>query len=542
MKGIDLWKKYCSFYEKDFSEHVEYSKTRMKRYFEKWRRTDLAKILCQKRPRDFRDVPPTRYDDYPMLKEFGQKVLEASKKTPRKPGELFKEYYDRISRKFGLALNRYMTEPFYLCMRTTGTTGSGKWIVHGETFWKNFVESSVAVAILSASDSWGETKVRAGDKALNLCSPIPLISGWGAWATKTVFKLVPPIEVADNLDVKEKFNFLLKVIEKGEKISLGGGIGSLFYMICKYFLDPEEFYREYYYSLGLGLKKILLYLKIFECRLSGKKKKRITDILPLKGVLVAGAESKLYLEFFKEELGLEPLHIYGSTEAGPVMRGDPDRKTDLIPDLRTCYLEFQTESGEVKEIDELKKGEVYNVIVTTYGSILFRYVMDDLVRVVDFRDDGMPVFSFEGRKKTVLKLYGRYVITPRVIVDALYDAGLRSSDKWAVTKIMKPKERLYFLMEKTWPYSEREAEKIIFKSLMKIDETIPQRGDTLKNFLSDFRIKDPSEVVKVTYLKPGAFLRYSMIKAKEGAPIGQYKPPKIIPPERHDIYETLINA
>ncbi|MCD6088143.1 GH3 auxin-responsive promoter family protein [Candidatus Bathyarchaeota archaeon] len=542
MKGIDLWKKYCSFYEKDFSEHVEYSKTRMKRYFEKWRRTDLAKILCQKRPRDFREVPPTRYDDYPMLKEFGQKVLEASKKTPRKPGELFKEYYDRISRKFGLALNKYMTEPFYLCMRTTGTTGSGKWIVHGETFWKNFVESSVAVAILSASDSWGETKVRAGDKALNLCSPIPLISGWGAWATKTVFKLVPPIEVADNLDVKEKFNFLLKVIEKGEKISLGGGIGSLFYMICKYFLDPEEFYREYYYSLGPGLKKILLYLKIFECRLSGKKKKRITDILPLKGVLVAGAESKLYLEFFKEELGLEPLHIYGSTEAGPIMRGDPDRKTDLIPDLRTCYLEFQTESGEVKEIDELKKGEVYNVTVTTYGSILFRYVMDDLVRLVDFRDDGMPVFSFEGRKKTVLKLYGRYVITPRVIVDALYDAGLRSSDKWAVTKIMKPKERLCFLMEKTWPYSEREAEKIIFKSLMKIDETIPQRGDTLKNFLSDFRIKDPSEVVKVTYLKPGAFLRYSMIKAKEGAPIGQYKPPKIIPPERHDIYETLINA
>jgi len=112
MKGIDLWKKYCSFYEKDFSEHVEYSKTRMKRYFEKWRRTDFAKILCQKRPRDFREVPLTRYDDYPMLKEFGQKVLEASKKTPRKPGELFKEYYDRIGRKFGLALNSYMTEPF----------------------------------------------------------------------------------------------------------------------------------------------------------------------------------------------------------------------------------------------------------------------------------------------------------------------------------------------------------------------------------------------------------------------------------------------
>ena len=60
--------------------------------------------------------------------------------------------------------------------------------------------------------------------------------------------------------------------------------------------------------------------------------------------------------------------------------------------------------------------------------------------------------------------------------------------------------------------------------------------------LTDFGIKDPSEAVKVEYLRPGAFLRYSMIKAKEGSPIGQYKAPKIIPSEKTEIYETLRSA
>jgi hypothetical protein len=98
-------------------------------------------------------------------------------------------------------------------------------------------------------------------------------------------------------------------------------------------------------------------------------------------------------------------------------------------------------------------------------------------------------------------------------------------------------------MEKTWPYSEREAEKIIFNSLIEEERILSNPDDTLlRNYVADFRIKDPSEVVKVEYLKPGAFLRYAMIKARTGSPLGQYKPPKIIPSDRMDIYETLTNA
>ncbi|RLG95281.1 hypothetical protein DRO29_05830, partial [Candidatus Bathyarchaeota archaeon] len=115
--------------------------------------------------------------------------------------------------------------------------------------------------------------------------------------------------------------------------------------------------------------------------------------------------------------------------------------------------------------------------------------------------------------------------------------------KWAVIKLLKPREHLHFLMEKVWPYSEREAERIIFNALIEAEKTIPRPDETLlRDYIADFRIRDPSEVVRVEYLRPGAFLRYSIMKAKEGVPIGQYKPPKIIPPERIDIYEALKNA
>jgi len=147
----------------------------------------------------------------------------------------------------------------------------------------------------------------------------------------------------------------------------------------------------------------------------------------------------------------------------------------------------------------------------------------------------MPIFAFEGRKESVLDIYGYYRITPRILVQALAKAGLKSSDKWAVAKLLEPKEHLCFLMEKTWEYPEEKAERLIFNSLLKIHEDF-------KKYTRDFGIKNPSDALKVEYLKPGTFMRYSAFKAKMGAPLGQYKPPQVIPPDRIEIYETLRSA
>ncbi len=543
MNNSGLWKDYCSFYEERFSDQIENSRKGIKQLFEKWKKTTLCRALCPETPQSIKDVPVTTYGDYPMLSDFGRRMASLRDKTPRIRGELSNDYYNRIGHEMGSSLSAYMAEPYYLCMITTGTTGKSKWIAHGETYWSNFTADNVASAVIACSDGWGETRLRKGDKSLNITAPVPYMSGWGAVAWhESGFGLIPPIEVADTLGPRERYFLMLKLLQKGQDVAIGAGVGSTFYMIVKYLLDPEEFYEEYWDSMSFGLRKVLLSFKLLQCKLKGKDKRRARDLLPLKGIMVGGTEAQLYIDFFRKEFDLEPFHGYGSTEAGTVLRGVPDRKTDLLPNLRSAYLEFKDKDGEIREVDELKKGETYELVVTPFGSIIFRYDMEDRFRVIDFRDDRMPVFAFEGRSKMMMRLSSPYIVSPNVIVQALYRAGLRSSDKWAVAKLLKPREHLHFLMEKTWSYSERQAEKIIFKFLMEVDKAIPQRGDTLTDYVADFGIKDPSDVVRVEYLEPGAFLRYSMIKAKMGSPLGQYKPPKIIPTEKMEIYDTLRSA
>ena len=77
----DLWKKYCSFFDKDFSEQVEYSEKKLDEHFKKWQNTNTAKQLCPKGVKKFENVPLTTYDDYPILHEFGKKIegLERAK-------------------------------------------------------------------------------------------------------------------------------------------------------------------------------------------------------------------------------------------------------------------------------------------------------------------------------------------------------------------------------------------------------------------------------------------------------------------------------
>ena len=63
MTSVDLWKKYCSYCEKPFSEQIATSKHKMKEYFEKWKKKDLYKEFCADKTSKFKDVPITDYRD-----------------------------------------------------------------------------------------------------------------------------------------------------------------------------------------------------------------------------------------------------------------------------------------------------------------------------------------------------------------------------------------------------------------------------------------------------------------------------------------------
>jgi hypothetical protein len=492
----------------------------------------MARQLCPKGVSTFEDVPLTTYEDYTILHEFGKRVEILSKRVPRKKGEIWWDYYERIGKRAAPMLNGWLPDEYGFCVKTTGTTGGSKWFAHGKDFFVN-LNSAVSYLIMACSDNSGDTKLQRGDVCLNITAPPPYISGYALRSFEQIFKLVPSPSVADEItDMRKKMWMIIKMIEKGQRIDVAGGMASVFYMFSQYFTSPDKLYKEYYQSMNFGVKKFLLLLKYIQSRLSRRKYKRAKEVMPLKGIGVGGYDTRLYLDYIKNEFGVVPTSGYGSTEFGFFMYGSPERKIDYLPDLRCGYLEFLTDKGELKKIYELKKGKTYDLVGTPFGTMLVRYDIGDRFRVIDFRDDGLPVFDFESRRCQIIDIYGYFRLTQATAVKALIKAGLKETDKWCFAKLISPKEHLLLLMEREWDYSERKASRVVFKALYDADEYF-------RNFVKDFKIKDPWDIIEVEYLKRGAFMRYAEKKVKEGAPLGNIKPPKIITSDKMEDVNTL---
>ncbi len=528
---MDPWRDYCSFYERDFERQMEYNEKMLKEQLESWKRTGVSKFLAPKEVKGIEDIPITSYRSYPMMREFGMKVEAKVKEMEDRWGGSSLELYLHVANRLFNPREYGLMGDAAIC-KTSGTSGESKYIVHSMKFIENLWRDSVASGFLSGSFEWGRTELKEGDTVLNIVAPLPYVTGWGMLGVSKVFRPLPSMELNESVkDMQFKFFYVLREIEKGRKVDAAGGIASMFYLFCRYFSDKKAFLKEYMESIGFGVRKLLLFFKWLQS-LPSKNVKRLAELLPVKGMASSGIDTKLYNSYFREQFGFEPLNVYGCTELGVAMMGMPDDRGRLFPNLRSVYLEFLDRDGEMVGIREVKKGKAYSIVGTPFGSNIIRYRVGDLVKVVDIRDDGMPIFSFSGREVNFVELYGYVRLFEADIVDALHRAGLLLSDKWAVTKEFEPYEHIYVVMEKEWEEDEEEIGKRIFKALLETSEEF-------RKFVRDFHIKDAKKAIRVEYLKRGAFLRYTVKKAKEGAPMGQIKPPKIVPIEDREVIELL---
>jgi hypothetical protein len=528
-----LWNTYCSYFEKDFSEQLEDNETLLTQALEKWSQTKTARMLCPKGISELNDIPITTYGDYPILTEFGTTLQSVIEKTPRKEGESWWEYYKKAEQGPKKLLEGWLPDEYGICIKTTGTAGDSKWIAQGKHFFENHVTASYATTFLICSEEWGSTSLCLGDTLLNNSPPIPFLAGYYAWAIKDDFNFIPPINITDNItDMKTKMGIILKEIDKGTRFAIAGGYASIFYMFINYIVSPEVLYRDNFQSLPLSVNKILLFFAYLYATVRKSPVTHAREVLPVKGLATAGFDVDLYNEKIKEHFGIYPSNSYGSSELGFNLISVPDDRRKLMPRMRTCYYEYLDETGNVYPIDQVKRDHSYELVGTPFGSLFVRYAIGDIVRVVDFRDDGMPLFIIEGRTSNVIQIGDYFRITEAFAHTILYEAGLRNSDKWAITKSPGPEETLIILMEKDWAYDEREASKRIYHALHDLSEDF-------QNYVKDYRITSPQEVIRVKYLKKGAFMRYTIKKIKEGAPLGQYKAKKIILPTQRKDLEIL---
>jgi len=505
----------------------------VKKHFDTWSKMPTTKMVYEdKKPNSIEDMPITDYEDYPILLSFREKIEEMVKSKPRKEGELWHDYYEELLGGMSNLFEGYMPDKPSMCVKTTGTVSGSKWIVHGEKFKDEIISDSIAIVLMGCSKKWGDKIFDKRLNAFSLVAPVPYLSGWALRSWGRLVDFVPPISVADQIsDMGKKLYITLKEIEKGTKIHLVGGSGALLYMVCKYFSDPEFFLKESYAVTSSPLKKMLILLKLMLTKFEGKKRGSLIEIMPLKGVVIGSTDANVYAEFFEKEFGVEPINSYAATELGCAMFGRPDRKLDFFPNIKSVYQEFLDKDGYIKKISEVKRGHTYELIATPFHSMLVRYRIGDLFKVTNFYD-GMPVFSFEGRTCMVLEVCGYYRVTEDCMAKTLVNAGFRASDRWAVTRTLKPREHLLVLFEKEWPVSERQAEKLIFGSLL-------SSSSEFQSYVKDFNISDPSDAIKVEFLEKGAFTRYAIKQAKKNMPLGQYKPPKIITPERQHVLDEL---
>lgn len=532
MPHDNLWS-HCTFFERSFDEQVIYGEKRIKEHFDAWCKTKTANLICKdKKPKSINDLPITEYSDYPILSEVKNLIENGTKNEPRRKGELWHDYYTRILGAFSNVIEGYLPDRSAICIKTTGTTGTNKFVVHGETFLNQFISDSVASLLMAASKENGEKILDEKLNVLNLFAPVPYLSGWVLRYWEDILHFVPPISVTDNIsDMGKKFYLALQMIEKGSKIHIVGGSGALLYMACKYFSDPQYFFEQSYKSTPSKYKKALVLFKLAMSKLEKRPTGKLKNMMPLKGAIVGSTDARIYAQFLKEEFDVEPFNYYAATEIGCSMLGRLDRKLDLFPNLRGVYMEFLDEKGELKKISELKKNNVYELIATPYFSMFTRYRIKDIFRLIDF-SDGSPMFSFEGRTHNMIDIYNYYRFSEDLMARVLVSAGFESSDRWVVTKSYRPREILEIYFEKEWPISEKEAEKLIFNSMLTL---IPG----FDNYVRDFKIVDPADAIRVQFLEKGTFTRYTIKQVRKNVPLGQYKPLKIIPPEKSNLLDEL---
>ncbi len=532
-EGRELWQKYCGFFDKSFSEQVEYSEKKKEEYFEKWKNTKMAKQLCPKGARVFEDIPLTTYDDYPILHKFGKEIEKLEETVPRNEGELWWDYYDRIGKQAASILSGWMVEDYALCVKSSGTTGGNKWFAHGEGYLRNVTKYSIASLIIGCSDDWGDTRIRKGDKVLAMMAPPPYGTAGATKAWNSLFSCVPPTQIMEETtDMRKKMNIVLKTIKSGEGIDYVAALPQILYLISQFLTAPARAFKDRYESMNFGIGKIILYIKYLQSKRNPPKEERVSEIMSIKGLGIGATDYGLYLNLLKEQYGVDPNNIYVNSEAGVVMLGSLKYRHHFIPLLENNYLEFMTRDNEIKKIDELEEGLVYKLITTPFDSMLVRCDSGDLFRVVDFERNGLPILSFESRVVSLINIYGYLHLSEALARTVLAKVGLEATDSWAMAKLTEPTERLLLLMEKEWDYSEEEASRAVFNALKDISEDF-------RNLIKDFEIEQSSKFIEVEYLSKGAFMRYFMKRIKEGVPYGQMKPLKMINPEQSEVINIL---
>jgi hypothetical protein len=500
--AVKIWEKYCGFLDLTVPQVMDIQKALLLEQIDLVSGSHLGQVIMHdQKPRNIEEfrrlVPLTTYEDYaPYIGQCQEDVL------PVKPE---------------------------LWSRTSGRSGEFKWVPYTSRALERHADATLADLILATANNRGEVNIQPGSKFLFILAPRPYMSGIISWILKERYglKVIPPPEESEKLDFQGR-------IAAGFQQALYEGVDAIGAVATVLVRVGESFAER---SGKIKLSSLLAHPAAISRLVRALGYSRLQrrallprDIWPVKGLLCGGTDAAVYRKKLEYYWGKLPHEIYGCTEAGVMaMQSWLKKGLTIFPYLN--FYEFIPEAECLRNredrsyqpstvlMDELKKGEVYEVVITNYyGMPFLRYRPGDMVKVISLeeKESGiqLPQFTFHARADGLIYLYSIVMLDEKTIWQALENTGIKI-EEWSVRKEYDQDwPVLRFYIEPKQSIQAGELEYLIHDSLISISP------------LYDEAIREVNlNPIKVKLLAGGSYQRYYDEKRRAGADLAHLKPP-----------------
>jgi hypothetical protein len=320
----------------------------------------------------------------------------------------------------------------YIRARTSGTAGKEKWlmipkIVISKTFRETAIESFFTIF-----HDGEKITLEYGDNIYVNTAPRPFVGGFLIPETGSfgIVNIVPNI----NLSYNDKIRYFI--------------------------MNPKKLHAAVMLASTL-VSQIM---------------PAISKPIKLKGFLCTDANiAEVYKDDIEKFTGVAPKTLYGSAET--IMPSVPSIQHSLgfIFDWRRGLFEFLPEDDETNmvEMDEVKVGNTYRLIFTSFNGELTRYDTGDSIVCVAKGDDiintDYPVFKFQARLEKTISLQNFTRISEEELLTVFKMANIPFREFTTRVEIEKGQEYLTIYIEHLGSMTTQIIEKAIHKQLYEID-------------------------------------------------------------------------
>lgn len=248
----------------------------------------------------------------------------------------------------------------------------------------------------------------------------------------------------------------------------------------------------------------------------------------------AGGTFNIYVDKFQPYIGDIPVYsaTYGASEGLLGINLWPGKHiARFLPVPQQGYTEYiplaetTSPNPNTLEIDQLKKGESYEVVMTDSNGF-YRYRMGDIIRVVDYYND-LPIYELEGRAGTLLDIAAERTTEEMSfwsINQAVESQSHQLADYTTMIALNCSPQRYLFFVELT-DYSQLSATQV-----SQLEQTLSKELEKNLNIANSYyetkRTLNAIDQAQVFLVQKGTFHTAIKILAAQGVPEIQIKIPR----------------